>query len=172
MPTVLKLQDLKHNISDIYPDAEMPLTLSGDEKQIKFPGKILKLEKPVTDMFPKNGRVYCALFGGGIKCFSKTKKELWSAENNKGEIYQKIAYLEKFNYVLGLGFKAEEPRSEPFHFVDVRNAETGEIVYTVGLSDAGYFAFTNSGIVSSDGDFYELCEKDFTLQKNQFDMQG
>ncbi len=165
-----KLQDLKHNISDIYPDAEMPLTLSGDEKQIKFPGKILKLEKMVMDMFPQNGRVYCALFGGGMKCFSKTKKELWSAENNPGEIYQKIAYCGKFNYVLGLGFKAEEPRTEPFHFVDVRSAETGELVYTVGLYEGNYFTFTDCGIVASNGDFYELQEKDFVLKEKRFDM--
>lgn len=166
-----KLQDLKHNISDIYPDSEMPLTLSGDEKQIKFPGKILKLEKEVMDMFPRNGRVYCALFGGGIKCFSKTKKELWSVDSNPGEIYQKIAYLEKFNYVLGMGFKAEEPRTEPFHFVDVRDAETGELVYTVGLYEGDYFTFTDGGIVASNGDFYEFHEKDFTLKEKRFDVR-
>ncbi len=166
-----KLQDLKHNISDIYPDAEMPLTLSGDEKQIKFPGKILKLEKSVMDMFPRNGRVFCALFRGGLKCFSKTKKELWSAENNAGEIYQKIAYLEKYNYVLGLGFKAEDPRTEPFHFVDVRNADTGEIVYTAGLSNAYYFTFTDCGIAALNGDFYEFCENDFVLKEKFFDVE-
>ena len=165
-----KMLDIKHNISDYYPDEEMPLTLSGDEMQIKFPGKILKLGKCVMDMFSKNGCIYCVLFGGGMKCFTKTKKELWSVENKAGEIYQRIAYLDKFNYVLGLGFKAEEPRTEPFHFVDVRNAETGELIYTIGLNDGYYYAFTNTGIATDGGDFYELHENDFALQTKRFDM--
>ncbi len=167
-----KMLDIKHNISDYYPDDEMSLTLSGDEMQIKFPGKILKLEKSVMDMFPKNGRVYCALFGGGIKCFSKTKKELWSAESNPNEHYQRIAYCDKLGYVMGLGFKFNEPRTEPFHFVDVRNAETGELIYTVGLNGANYFAFTYNGIAASNGDFYELHEKDFTLHEKRFDVEA
>ena len=165
-----KMLDIKHNISDYYPDAEMPLTLSGDEMQIKFPGKILKLEKCVMDMFPKNGRVYCALFGGGMKCFSKTKKELWSADSNPNEHYQKIAYCEKTDCVMALGFKFSEPRTEPFHFVDVRNADTGELIYTAGLAEGNYFAFTNNGITADNGDFYELNENDFTLHKKRFDV--
>ncbi len=165
-----KMLDIKHNVSDYYPDEEMPLTLSGNEMQIKFPGKILKLEKSVMDMFPKNGRIYCALFGGGIKCFSKIKKELWSAENAPGEIYQRIAFCEKFGYVMALGFKANEPRTEPFHFVDVFSAETGELVYKIGLNDGNYFALTNTGVAASNGDFYELCEKDFTVHEKRFDV--
>ncbi len=165
-----KMIDLKHNISDIYPDEEMPLTLSGDEKQIKFPGKILKLEKSVMDMFSHNGRVYCALFGGGMKCFSKTKKELWSADSNPNEHYQRIAYCEKFNYVLGLGFKYSEPRTEPFYFADVRSAETGELIYTVGLNEGNYFTFTDNGIAASNGDLYELSENSFTLKEKYFDI--
>ena len=166
-----KMLDIKHNISDYYPDEEMSLTLSGDEMQIKFPGKILKLEKRVMDMFPKNGRVYCAFFGGGMKCFSKTKKELWSADSKLNEHYQRIAYSEKFNYIMGLGFKYNEPRTEPFHFVDVRNAETGELIYTIGLNGANYFAFTNNGIAASNGDFYEVHEKDFTVHEKRFDTE-
>lgn len=162
--------DIKHNISDFYPDEEMPLTLSGDEMQIKFPGKILKLEKSVMDIFPKNGRVYCALFGGGMKCFSKTKKELWSADSNPNEHYQRIAYCDKLGYVVGLGFKFSEPRTEPFHFADVRNAETGELIYTVGLNGADYFAFTYNGIAVSNGDCYEINEKDFTPHEKRFDV--
>lgn len=167
-----KIHDLKHNISDIYPDEEMPLTLSGDEKQIKFPGKILKLEKRVMDMFPHNGRVYCALFGGGMKCFLKSKKELWSADNNPNEHYQCIAYCEKYNYILGLGFKYDEPRTEPFYFADVRSAETGELIYTVGLNNGHYFAFIDNGskIAASNGDLYEISEKSFTLKERYFDI--
>ncbi len=165
-----KMQDLKHNISDIYPDEEMPLTLSGDGKQIKFPGKILKLEKQVVDMLPHNGNVYCALFGGGMKCFSKTKKEIWSAESNPNEHYQRIGYCGKYNYILGLGFKYSEPRTEPFYFVDVRSAETGELIYTVGLNNGHYFALIDNGIASSNGDLYEISENSFTLKERYFDV--
>lgn len=165
-----KMLDIKHNVSDYYPDEEMPLTLSGNEMQIKFPGKILKLEKSVMDMFAKNGRIYCALFGGGMKCFSKTKRELWAVESKPNEHYQRIAYCEKTGCVMGLGFKYNEPRTEPFHFVDVCNAETGELIYTVGLNGASYFALTNNGIATSDGDFYEVREKDFTVYEKRFDV--
>lgn len=52
----------------------------------------------------------------------------------------------------------------------VFNSETGELIYTVGLNGASYFALTNNGIATSDGDFYEVREKDFTVYEKRFDV--
>ncbi len=164
--------ETERNISDYYPDSDLPLKLSGDRMKIKFPGKILKLEKSAMDMLSHDGKIYVAVFGGGMKCFLPNKKELWSVESNVNEHYQRIAYCEKYDYILGLGFKYNEPRTEPFHFVDVRSAQTGEIIYTVGLFRGYYYVFIRNGegIASSNGDLYELGEKEFTLKENWFDI--
>lgn len=119
-----------------------------------------------------NSRVFCTIMGGGMKCFSDNGNVLWKAKNKPNEHYVKLCYNQKYDYIIGLGFKYSSARKEPFYFLDVYSAENGTVVYTVGLNDNSQYTFINNGerVVSAIGNVYILEKDGYILKEKQFEI--
>lgn len=163
---------VENDIRKIFPDSVLEVRLADDTHHLMWDGGSANLNGKILQLCSGNSRVFCSIMGGGLKCFSVEGNELWSAKNNSQEHYVKLCCCPKFDYIMGLGFKFGSERTEPFHFLDVYSAASGEIVYSVGLNDATRYTFINNGegIVSGAGNVYILQKDGYTMSEKQFDM--
>lgn len=162
---------VEKGIKKIFPDSTLEIKLTSCECLIWNGGSVSLTDK-ILRLCSGNGRVFCTIMGGGLKCFSSDESELWSVQNNPQEHYINLCYCPKFDYVIGIGYKFSSERTEPFHFLDVYSAESGTIVYSVGLNDKSQYTFIDNGerIVSGIGNVYTLEKDGFILNERQFDM--
>lgn len=163
---------VERGIQKIYPDSTLEVKLTSDEHQLIWDGGSANVTGKILRLCSGNSRVFCSIMGGGLKCFSVDGSELWTAQNNPNEHYINICCFVKFDYVIGLGFKFSSERTEPFYFLDVYSAESGNIVYSVGLNDAFQYTFIDNGerIVSGSGNVYTLGKDGFILNEKLFNI--
>lgn len=162
---------VEKGIEKIFPDSTLEIKLTSREC-LTWNGGSVSLKDKILSLCSGNGKVFCSIMGGGLKCFSSDESELWSVQNNPQEHYINICYCPKFDYVIGLGYKFSSERTEPFNFLDVYSAESGAIVYSVGLNDKSKYTFIDNGerIVSGIGNVYTIEKDGFILNERQFDM--
>lgn len=163
---------VEKGIQKIFPDSLLEVKLTS-RNQLKWNGASVSIGNIVLGICSGNGRVFCSIMGGGLKCFSDGGSELWSVENKPEEHYIKLGYCSKYDYIIGLGYKYGAERTEPFHFLDVYSAANGAAVCSVGLNENSYdYTLINGaeGIVSGDGDVYILEQDCFTMNEKQINM--
>lgn len=131
-----------------------------------------KFPMPLLDLCIGEGRVFCSVMRGGLVCCTPDPEELWSAENIEGEHYVRLAYVKKYGYVAAQCYKFMDGRTEPFCYVDVFSAKTGEKIYSFGLGKDYVFAFVNGGeqLVSGSGIVYDLGEKGSAVSGMTYDI--
>lgn len=159
------------DIEKIYPDSRLQVKVTYYER-LKWDGGSATLSDKMLQVCSGNGRVYCTIFRGGLKCFGADGSKLWTAQNKPEEHYVKICFYPKFDYVVGLGYKFGSERTDPILFLDVYCAESGELVYSVGLKDTSSHTFIDNGerVVSGNGDVYTLGKDGFIFNGKRFDI--
>lgn len=163
---------VEKNIRNIFPDSTLKVKLASDEHHLTWDGGSANLTGKILRLCSGNNKVFCSIMGGGLKCFSVEGSELWYTKNRLEEHYIKLCYCPKFDFIIGLGFKFGSERIEPFYFLDVYSAASGDIAYSVGLNDAFRYTFIDNGekIVSGTGNVYILQKDSYTVSEKQFDI--
>lgn len=163
---------IENDIRKIFPDSTLEVKLTSDTHHLIWDGGSANLNGEILCFCSGSSKLFCSIMGGGLKCFSVEGSELWSAENKFEEHYIKLCYCPKYDYIVGLGFKFGSERTEPFYFLDVYSAESGDIAYSVGLNDTFQYTFIDNGerIVSGTGNVYILQKDSYTMSEKQFDI--
>lgn len=163
---------VEKGIQKIFPDSSLEVKLTSRD-YLEWNGGSVSIGNIVLDLCSGNDRVFCSIMGGGLKCFSDNGNMLWSAENKPEEHYISLGYCPKYDYIIGLGFKYGDERTEPFYFLDVYSAENGTAVYSVELKEEAYaytFIDTAEKIVSGNGNVYILEKEHFTMNEKQIEL--
>lgn len=163
---------VEKNIRSIFPDSTLEVKLTSDEHHLTWDGGSADLTGEILRISSGNSRVFCSITGGGLTCFSAEGSELWCAKNKPEEHYIKLCYCPKFDFIVGIGFKFGSERTEPFYFLDVYSAESGDIAYSVELNDTFQYTFIDNGekIVSAIGNVYKLQKDSYTISEKQFEI--
>ncbi len=163
---------IEKGIQSFFSDGTLEVKLTKDECLVWNGTSANLTDKKVLCFCVGNSKVFCSIMGGGIKCFSDSGNELWSAENKLEEHYIKLSCCPEFDYIIGLGFKFGSSRTEPFYFVDVYSAEKGDLIFSAGLNDDFAYTFIDNGkrIVSGTGKVYTLSKNGYILNDKQFNM--
>lgn len=111
--------------------------------------------------------------GGGLFCYNPKGRLMWKADNKKAEHYVKLAYFEKYQYLLALAYKYDIPRTQPYYFVDVYDVLSGNLKYKLMLEeDASEYVFISNSekIISNRGTIYCFGEHEGVLCEEKIDI--
>lgn len=102
----------------------------------------------------------CSTIGEGLYVYNTDGLLMWKADNNKNEHFVSISYLKKYNYVCGIIYKYDSPRTSPYYVVYCYEAETGNLKYTQNLDEGFSYAFIREAeqIISGSGRVFQLNE--------------
>ena len=159
---------IEKGIEKIFPDSTLEIKLTSHGRLTWNEGSVSLTDK-ILSLCSSNGRVFCTIMGSGMKCFSNDESELWSVQNNPQEHCINLCYCPKFDCVIGFGFKFNSERTGLYHFWDMYFAESGAIIYSVGLNDKSQYTFIDNGeiIISGIGNVYTLEKDGFILNERQ-----
>lgn len=111
--------------------------------------------------------------GGGLFCYTSKGRLIWKANNKKAEHYTKLTYFEKYNYLLALAYKYDNPRTQPYYFVDVYDVLSGNLKYSLKLEDDAteyIFIKDSEKIISNRGSIYCFGEHEGVLCEEKVDF--
>lgn len=103
--------------------------------------------------------------GGGLYFYNFKGEQIWYQENIKNEHFVKLVYMEKLMRIVGIIYKYDAPRTEPFYRAICIDIGNGKILCEGDLDNGVDFEFINSGerILSTTRKLY-LIEKDRIIE--------
>ncbi|OAA87553.1 YncE family protein [Clostridium coskatii] len=119
-----------------------------------------KKEKLILDVYCLPNGFACSTVGEGLYVYNTNGLLMWKADNNKNEHFVSISYLKKYNYVCGIVYKYNSPRTAPYYVVYCYNAGTGDLKYAHDLDEGFSYAFIRESeqIISGSGRVFQLNE--------------
>lgn len=165
-----KVLSKKKNVKSICVDCYGGASMDGSGNTISFVGEDIKTDISAFKLCRGLDRIFYSIRGGGIQCINKNGVTMWAADSNPKEHYLKLAYNEKNESVLALGYKFDEPREHPFYFLDIYDSNTGTVRCSKELDDAYAFTFINGSmeIVTGIGNVYKLGSDNIALSEKKY----
>ena len=157
-------------VDDFYPGTDIDIRRTGSGK-LKWNGLRIDPKKKILRLCSGKDKVFCSVFGRGLLCYSKEGDLLWTPENEPEGQYIHLAYCSSYEYVLCFGYKTDEERTKPYHFLDVYSAESGALVYTSGIGSVAHaYSDPERIIIDVTGKVFEVGKDSCVRSDRLFDI--